>query len=316
MVRRQFVGVLSAAAGGLLCDGLGSSLMAAPSRVITVEKGDTLYGLALANRVSVDQLVKTNNLSSTTLRIGQKLSIPRDIATASTAATTKTYLVRKGDTLSRIASRNKISVNSLRRANGLKGNTIYPGNRLKIPAIAKAEKVEPAKVEAVEKIPEKKLVYLGRSKRQVDVSHLASRRWKHIIMHHSGTPTGSGKIFDYYHRRVKRMENGLAYHFVIGNGSESGDGYIEVAERWKRQIQGGHVRSDAYNQNSIGICLVGNFQKSRPTKKQMAAAIELVDYLKKDLLNDRPKLLLHRDIQDTICPGRYFPERSMHKLFG
>src|SRR4029434_8725596 len=59
------------------------------------------------------------------------------------------------------------------------------------------------------------------------------RRWQFIVVHNSGTRQGNARAFDYYHRRVRRMRNGLAYHFVIGNGTSTGDGAIEVSEHRK-----------------------------------------------------------------------------------
>lgn len=43
------------------------------------------------------------------------------------------YVVTRGDTLSGIASRNKVSVGSLRKANKLRSDTLYVGQRLQIP---------------------------------------------------------------------------------------------------------------------------------------------------------------------------------------
>src|SRR5438132_8907000 len=53
------------------------------------------------------------------------------------------------------------------------------------------------------------------------------RRWQFIVVHNSGTRQGNARVFDYYHRHVRRMQNGLAYHFVIGNGTSTGNGQIE-----------------------------------------------------------------------------------------
>ncbi|MDX1643455.1 MAG: LysM peptidoglycan-binding domain-containing protein, partial [Thermoanaerobaculia bacterium] len=43
------------------------------------------------------------------------------------------YFVLRGDTLSKIARRYATSVEMVKAVNGLKGTTIYPGQRLKIP---------------------------------------------------------------------------------------------------------------------------------------------------------------------------------------
>src|SRR5207302_1491235 len=84
--------------------------------------------------------------------------------------------------------------------------------------------------------------YLTRSVRdQIDRAPVARGRWQFIVVHNSGTRQGNAAAFDYYHRHIRRMQNGLAYHFVIGNGTSTGNGQIEVGDRWRRQINGGHV---------------------------------------------------------------------------
>lgn len=142
------------------------------------------------------------------------------------------------------------------------------------------------------------------------------RKWKYVIVHNSGTASGNAKIFHYYHLNVRGMENGLAYHFVIGNGSDSGDGEIEVSARWLKQIQGGHVASSEMNEIAIGICLVGDFNKTRPTRRQIASLVELTNYLNQRF--GRPRFKVHREIniKPTDCPGKYFPVDAMHRLFG
>lgn len=151
---------------------------------------------------------------------------------------------------------------------------------------------------------------------KIDMANLQPRRWEHIILHHSASNQGSAAIFDLYHRTIRKMVNGLAYHFVIGNGTNSGDGEVEISRRWQSQIQGGHVKDPFYNSNSIGICLVGNFETYPPSSAQIKATTELVDYLKNTLLLGKPNVLLHRDIQKTLCPGRFFPEDILRSAWG
>jgi LysM repeat protein len=168
-------------------------------------------------------------------------------------------------------------------------------------------------------LKESSYLFLKDVKAEIDRPEIKRNRWKYIVIHHSGTANGNAAIFDINHRK-RGMENGLAYHFVIGNGvkDQSVDGGIEVGNRWKKQLQGGHVRSDALNEISIGICLVGDFESTRPTKKQIAALIELVTYLRDHCNTSRkPVVKMHRDINPmpTDCPGRYFPAKAMYKLF-
>jgi N-acetylmuramoyl-L-alanine amidase len=140
------------------------------------------------------------------------------------------------------------------------------------------------------------------------------RRWQFIVVHNSGTRQGNARVFDYYHKHVRRMQNGLAYHFVIGNGTSTGNGQIEVGDRWRRQINGGHVHSDYLNNISLGICLVGDFNRDQPTRAQLDACEELIRYLRdrcgkteRGTIPVKP----HREINPprwpTDCPGDDFP---------
>ena len=107
--------------------------------------------------------------------------------------------------------------------------------------------------------------YLSKDVRNaIDRAPVQRARWRYIVVHNSGTRQGNARAFEYYHRRVRRMQNGLAYHFVIGNGRSSGDGEIEIGNRWTRQINGGHVHSDYLNNIALGICLVGDLKHSPP----------------------------------------------------
>ena len=158
--------------------------------------------------------------------------------------------------------------------------------------------------------------YLGRAKAAIDSADVERGRWRIVVLHHSETSRGNARLFDFFHRHKRGMKNGLAYHFVIGNGTDSRDGEIEIGPRWRDQLDGGHVRSRALNAVSIGICFVGDFNHSRPSKKQIAACIELVNYLRRRC-DTRFKFALHREINPhpTDCPGQYFPARLFHRMF-
>jgi hypothetical protein len=164
--------------------------------------------------------------------------------------------------------------------------------------------------------------YLNASTRAaIDRAAVRRGRWKYIVVHNSGTREGNARIFDIYHLRVRHMKNGLAYHFVIGDGHGSGDGAIEIGHRWTAQLNGGHVASDYLNDIALGICLVGDFNRDLPTKAQIAALDELVGYLRDRVGKSQGRRAIvhaHKEInpKPTDCPGDRFPYSWLHARFG
>jgi hypothetical protein len=137
------------------------------------------------------------------------------------------------------------------------------------------------------------------------VPSVPSNHWTWIIIHHSDSDYGSAAIIDKWHR--DRGFDELGYHFVIGNGTKSGDGQIEVGPRWTKQKWGAHDNAldNRYNISGIGICLVGNFNNTHPTEKQMRSVLRLVVYLMRKYNIPADHVLGHGETKDTQCPGRY-----------
>ncbi len=153
----------------------------------------------------------------------------------------------------------------------------------------------------------------------IDRAHVRRNRWKYIVVHNSGTKQGNARIFDYYHKHVRKMPNGLAYHFVIGDGHGSGNGQIEIGGRWTKQLDGGHVHSDYLNSIALGICLVGDFNRDVPTSAQLQALDELIRYLRKrcgKVDGKWPIVVPHRAInpRPTDCPGDRFPYSWLNRF--
>ena len=94
--------------------------------VYIVQSGDTLYNIARKYNVSVDELKKTNNLTTNTLQIGQQLIIP-------TTNDYETYTVESGDTLYSIARKFNTTVSAIASLNNLATNTLSIGQQLLIP---------------------------------------------------------------------------------------------------------------------------------------------------------------------------------------
>ena len=139
------------------------------------------------------------------------------------------------------------------------------------------------------------------------------KRWSAIIIHHSATMKGNAAIFDAWHKQSNHW-NGVGYDFVIGNGNGSGDGQVEVTFRWREQIAGAHcggTPGNWANERGIGICLVGDFTKTRPTRQQMQSLVRLVRSLQERYDIPKSRIYGHHSTPGypgrTECPGRHFP---------
>jgi len=213
------------------------------------------------------------------------------------------YIVKRHDTLTELAHKSGLTVGELAERNGLaKTDMLRVGQKLVIPDS------ETVKREAVSG----SVLPNGLNKVRIEPG-----KWQYIVVHHSGSPSASLQGMDYYHRVERHMENGLAYHFVIGNGRSMKDGEIAIGRRWRAQLDGGHLASEALNKKSIGICLVGNFDRDRPTKRQLESLHSLVEFLLIQCHLGPDAVRMHQQINPvyTRCPGRNFPAKSFLKEF-
>jgi hypothetical protein len=138
------------------------------------------------------------------------------------------------------------------------------------------------------------------------------RNWTAIIIHHSATSKGNAAIFDKWHREGNHWE-GVGYDFVIGNGTDSADGQVEVTFRWTQQKTGAHcggTPGNWANTDGIGICLVGDFDKTYPTKRQLQSLVKLVQFLQRRYNIRENRIYGHGTTPGariTDCPGKLFP---------
>jgi len=143
---------------------------------------------------------------------------------------------------------------------------------------------------------------------------LDSARWQSIVIHDSGETVGTPTSLDAQARAMNLR--GLGYHFVVGNGGGMDDGELHIASRWLRQLPGAHAAgkdADWFNRHSIGICLIGDGNRQRPSAAQMRRLVQVIEALRAEFKIPADRVYLHRDIATTPSPGRRFPESTFRQ---
>ena len=140
---------------------------------------------------------------------------------------------------------------------------------------------------------------------------VAESEWLYIVLHHSATESGSVAAIHAEHRSRRDGAGnpwlGIGYHFVIGNGNGMADGEVAATFRWNEQIHGAHSGHAVFNARGIGVCLIGNFDRSRPTERQLSAVKRLTRVLAKRHRIIPDRVVGHSDVRATSCPGTHFP---------
>ena len=125
-----------------------------------------------------------------------------------------------------------------------------------------------------------------------------------IIIHHSGRQIDSPTSIKNLHVNKNGWED-IGYHFIIGNDNpfvQDGKVYFARPEKFV----GAHALG--FNKNSLGICLIGNFDTHKPTKAQIEI---LIHFLRKKMLQyeiPAKNVFGHRELQGVTktCPGTNF----------
>lgn len=117
---------------------------------------------------------------------------------------------------------------------------------------------------------------------------------KYIVLHHRA---GTGDVDSIHAQHVKQGWTGIGYHYYIRL-----DGTIYTGRPEK--AVGAHTVN--YNNQSIGVCFEGNYETTNTMpKEQFDAGQALIQSLRETY--PTAKVVRHRDLQATACPGQFFP---------
>lgn len=125
-----------------------------------------------------------------------------------------------------------------------------------------------------------------------------------IVIHHSGDCDTLEKIRDLHVN--KNGWDDIGYHFLIGREGQMFNG---------RKIETIGSHAIGHNSSSIGICLLGNFDKEMPQESQLSALNQIITSLMQDFHLKTDCIKFHRDFEGVgkSCPGKNI---SKELIFG
>ncbi|MBI9074519.1 MAG: N-acetylmuramoyl-L-alanine amidase [Desulfatibacillum sp.] len=134
-------------------------------------------------------------------------------------------------------------------------------------------------------------------------------RFDSIIIHHSASNTDNYESIRRYH--AKKGMGDAAYHLLLSNGStEVPLGSLEATGRYATLSHALGARSIRHNLTGLHICIVGNYETGQVPDNIKPAIAHAIRGLQKKFGIPDSKLLFHRDIGQTKCPGKYFGKKE------
>ncbi len=130
-------------------------------------------------------------------------------------------------------------------------------------------------------------------------------RWRYILIHHTASDIGNLDYYKKFHVEQRGWSD-IAYHFIVNNGSMNTTiGQIEESDLWKARKANLSTRNWYANYFGIAVVLVGNFERHKPPPLQQEALIKLLTNLARKYDIPPERIVGHREVQNTACPGKY-----------
>ncbi|QQE12503.1 N-acetylmuramoyl-L-alanine amidase [Planctomycetota bacterium] len=125
-----------------------------------------------------------------------------------------------------------------------------------------------------------------------------------ITVHHEGSATFWTTDYRTTARHIEDIRKGhvgnkrwgdIGYHYIIDRAGR-------VWEGRSIKYQGAHVSK--HNPHNVGVMLLGNFEKQKPTKAQLATLQTTLRSLMRKYRVPVKRIYTHRELMPTKCPGR------------
>lgn len=144
-----------------------------------------------------------------------------------------------------------------------------------------------------------------------------------IVIHHSQTKDGVAKDWEAIRRfHVERKGwSDVGYHYGIERVGER----VAVQIGRSESTPGAHCKHAGFNQKSLGLCVVGNFDLTAPDEQLIVVLRGLVETLRHLYSIPRDHVLGHREAQmhdvtlktpTKTCPGNLFDMDAFRASLG
>jgi len=125
---------------------------------------------------------------------------------------------------------------------------------------------------------------------------------EYIIIHHTKRNNDFPSFIKFRHKYLRGWED-IGYHYLIGNVrpfTKNGKLYFGRSEN----LEGAHA--SGHNKDSLGICLIGNFDKISPNEKQFETLFSFLEQKIKQHNIPLENIIGHNELQNVIksCPGK------------
>lgn len=130
-------------------------------------------------------------------------------------------------------------------------------------------------------------------------------RYKWIVIHHSASSYDNlASIRNFHNQRHGWLEAG--YHLILSNGSTNiPTGHLEATNRYRLSSYSMASRNPKYNLQGIHLCIVGNYESRPPSDSIISSLVSAINLLQKKYRIPDEHILLHRNIGQTLCPGKH-----------
>lgn len=119
---------------------------------------------------------------------------------------------------------------------------------------------------------------------------------KMIILHHAAASVCDVQTIDKWHKA--KGWAGIGYHYFVRKDGRIFKGRPDNARG---------AQCSNHNTNTLGICAEGNFETEQMSGVQAKALAILVEYLKNKYSINETKVVRHKDLNNTACPGKNYP---------